>query len=193
MKYASIHRPNPEYKKASIQALKDSRSEKSLSKPKRMYFKPKSNLERVVDELKSRHVDITEYEPIKAKKLHQINKFQPRKAWGSTSALNPPDQNSSDKDSESSKEEEYIPKQIFAGLHNKTYFKGVTSLILGLDSKTRIKNNIDVSAEEVLTNCNVRIKSKSQYLKIGQGKLVSNPEESVRETYEKLKDSLKSN
>lgn len=193
MKYASIHRPNPEYQKASIQALKDSRSEKSLSKPKRMYFKPKSNLERVVDELKSRHVDITEYEPIKAKKLHQINKFQPRKAWGSTSALNPPDQNSSDKDSESSKEEEYIPKQIFAGLHNKTYFKGVTSLILGLDSKTRIKNNIDVSAEEVLTNCNVRIKSKSQYLKIGQGKLVSNPEESVRETYEKLKDSLKPN
>lgn len=156
-----------------------------------MYFKPKNNLERVVDELKARHVDITQYEPLKQKKIHQANKFQPHKAWGSAPAFNNIDQTSSDMESEEIKEEEFAPKQIFAGLHNKTYFKGVTSMLINYDYKSRTKSNFDISAEGVLTNCNVKAKSNSQFLKIGEGKLVSNPEESVRNTYEKLKESIK--
>lgn len=192
MNYASIHTPNPEYQKGDIRLLKEARSAKDLHKPKRMYFKPKSNLERVVDELKARHADITEYEPLKQKKNHQLNKFQPRKTWISVPTFNILDQALSEKESETPKEEEFAPKQIFAGLHNKTYFKGVTSILMNSDTKVKLKNNIDNTAETVLRNCNVIVKPNDKYLKIGEGKLVSNPEESVRDTYEKLKESMKS-
>lgn len=143
-----------------------------------------------MDELKSRHVDITELEGSKAKKkVHFSNKFTQRKAWVSlpnviTEGLKP--EKEGDSDSEHS--EEIIPKQIFAGLHNKTYFKGVTSFLISSDSKNH--GQLDQCAQEVLLNCNVKPKSNENFLRIGGGKLVSNPEESVRDTYMMLKKTI---
>ena len=44
-----------------------------------MYFKAKNNLERVVDELKSRNADINNYDCKEIKKNNTATKFQPRK------------------------------------------------------------------------------------------------------------------
>ena len=187
MKFASVHSPDPQYQKALVPIIKH--SESSKLKPKRMYFKPKSNLERVVDELKTRHVDIFELEGNSKKKGHAFNKYNPRKTWVALPNY-AADNRDPEKDSDSEHSEEIAPKQIFAGLHNKTYFKGVTSLLITADSKYRLKGNMDACAQEILTNCNVQPKMCGKYLKSGEGKLVSNPEESVKDTYMMLRSSI---
>lgn len=192
MSYASIHRPNPEYNSDYKKALKVARSTNDIHKLKRMYFKPKNNLERVIDELKTRHVDITEYEPLKNKKLPQKKSSKNRKTQLSGPDFNVIEQVQSDSESEISGDKKMAPKKIFAGLHNKTYFKGVTSMLIRTDSNAKMKSKIEEIAKKVLRNCNVRGKCCEKFLKIGEGKLVSNPEESVRDTYEKLKESMKS-
>jgi hypothetical protein len=186
LKYASIHVPDPQYQKPLNPILKHSVSAKD--KPKRMYFKPKSNLERVVDELKTRNADIFELEGNSKKKNQGIKKFSPRKTW--IALPNYAEHKEIEKDSESEHSEEIAPKQIFAGLHNKTYFKGVTSLLITADSKYRLKGNMDTCAQEILMSCNVKPKVCDRFLKSGEGKLVSNPEESVKETYMMLKSSI---
>lgn len=186
MKYASIH--SPQLNNDPNAVIKGSASAKSL-KPKRMYFKAKSNLERVVDELKARHVDLKEYDPKKPKKSRQNLKFSPRKTWVALQnyVTEPPHE----KPDDSASEEEIIPKQIFAGLHNKTYFKGVTSMLIQSDASKRAKGDIDTFAEEILESCNVKPKVNQNFLRIGGGKLVSNPEETIKDTYIKLKGSLR--
>ncbi|OMJ79505.1 hypothetical protein SteCoe_20470 [Stentor coeruleus] len=190
MSYASIHRPNPEYDNDYKKTLKVTKSTNEIHK--RMYFKPKNNLERVIDVLKSRHVDITEYEPLKNKKHKKKTNVKHKKGQISGPDLDVFKQAQSDGESEILGDEEIPPKKIFAGLHNKTYFKGVTSMLIGTDSNVKMKSKIEEIAKIVLRNCNVRGKTCEKFLKIGEGKLVSNPEESVRDTYEKLKESMKS-
>jgi hypothetical protein len=189
LKYASIHSPSPDYEKPAPLNPINSASAKVL-KPKRMYFKPKNNLERVIEELRARHVDLNEYDSKETKKSHIVNRFRPRKTWialpNFVSEPPPPE-----KDSESEHSEEIVPKQIFAGLHNKTYFKGVTSLLIQ-DAKNSMRSQVDLYAEEVLKNCNVKPNTHSQFLRVGGGKLVSNPEETIRDTYTKLRHSMKS-
>lgn len=149
-----------------------------------MYFKPKNNLERVVDELKSRNYNVTDYN------TKRKSQFPLKKSWVALPAFAQlPD---SDKDSDDSKSEEIVPKQILAGLHNKTYFKGVTSLIAKPDLHKSLNPNIEPLANSVLKSCNVKPKEvHSVFLKAGNGRLVSNPEESILDTYEKLKISMK--
>ena len=154
-----------------------------------MYFKPKSNLERVIDELKARHYDFTEYEPQKPKKNHTVTRFHPRKTWISLpNFVSEP--RPEEKELDESHSEEIIPKQILAGLHNKTYFKGVTSLMLSPDVKFVKNPKMEPFADMILQNCNVKPSSHSSFLRAGDGKLVSNPEESVKETSLKLRRSM---
>jgi len=140
-----------------------------------------------MDELKSRHVDITELEGSQKKKVQGFSKFNQRKTWIALPNI-VSDGGNLGKDSDEEHSEEIEPKQIFAGLHNKTYFKGVTSFLINSDTKG--KGQLDQCAEEVLRNCNVKPKSNENFLRIGSGKLVSNPDESIKSTYLMLKRTI---
>eukprot|EP00358_Blepharisma_japonicum_P002594 CAMPEP_0202948908 /NCGR_PEP_ID=MMETSP1395-20130829/14763_1 /ASSEMBLY_ACC=CAM_ASM_000871 /TAXON_ID=5961 /ORGANISM="Blepharisma japonicum, Strain Stock R1072" /LENGTH=202 /DNA_ID=CAMNT_0049651453 /DNA_START=73 /DNA_END=678 /DNA_ORIENTATION=- len=81
--------------------------------PNRMYFKPRNNLERIKDELMQRHVNIEEIEG------EQYNpQSKPGQKPGSSKA----------EANVAHKEEGLTPKQIFASLHHKTYFKAVKTV-----------------------------------------------------------------
>ena len=153
-----------------------------------MYFKPKNNLLRVVEELKSRNNDFSENQP-KFKERKTVTRFHPRKTWISLqNFVAEPQQH--DNEPDESVSEEIVPKQILAGLHNKTYFKGVTSLLLNPDTHAKNGEGFDRYAEQILETCNVKPSSISMYLKAGEGKLVSNPEEQIKDTYLKLRQSM---
>ena len=89
-----------------------------------------------------------------------------------------------------SESEENVPKQILAGLHNKTYFKGVSSLLLNPDKHIQNGEGFGRFAEQVLKRCNVKPTSFTSFLKAGEGKFVGNPESCVKDTYIRLKQSL---
>lgn len=160
----------------------------------RMYFKPRSNFERVKDELMQRHIDITEFGDAH-KKIEKKEKLR-------NSVSSHEDGNMMTKD------EPLKPKEIFASLHRKTYFKGVKSILS--QSTTSLNNNITLNAKliheikdslkprdlkpqelpllaiEALKSCNVQTTTSDSYLKVGHGKLVSNPDTTIIETYEML-------
>lgn len=160
----------------------------------RMYFKPRTNLERIKDELQQRHVNIAEIEGEKIKEIpvpHNLSKSQSKSDILGTHI-----------------EDSIQPKQIFASLHNKTYFKAVKTVQnrsspclkspKDLDPKIlrSVKNSVKgvdlkpdelaLLAGEALRSCNVEVIPNEKYLKIGHGKLVSNPDQTVLETYEVL-------
>ena len=58
--------------------------------------------------------------------------------------------------------------------------------------KNKFKGNIEESADFVLRICNVKPSSHSNFLRAGGGKLVSNPEETVKDTYIKLRKFINS-
>ncbi|CAG9326746.1 unnamed protein product [Blepharisma stoltei] len=164
----------------------------------RMYFKPRTNLERIKDELMSRHIDITEIGDDYKKKLKQKPKKALRNSMSSHEERKP-----------DPKDEHFGPKEIFASLHKKTYFKSVKSILSSsltnfnkssptLDPKIlrEIRATLKPSdlkpqelpmlANECLKSCDVQKEANGDYLRSGQGKLVGNPDMSVIETYELL-------
>ena len=136
-----------------------------------MYFKPRNSIERVAEALKSRNVDL--------------------RAWKS----------------KTQSKEIKQPKKLYGSLHEKTYFKSLSSLltsrnsysagdlsnqgiISGIKNKLKISNlkdgEVGALAEEALKHCNMFKDHKAEFLKTGTGKLVSNPELTNYQTYEKL-------
>lgn len=152
---------------------------------KTMYFKPKNSLERVVDKLKAQQADLDECKDNNRAKI-LTNKLNNRVSLHNFSA----DLQNYDKESDEPDCTEIQPKVLFAGLPSKTYFKAVTSWVVSFNSKTVPKLNPEADAEEVLINCNVKPTSHSNFLRSGGGKLVSNPEETVKATYTRLKRDL---
>ncbi|CAG9315017.1 unnamed protein product [Blepharisma stoltei] len=178
-----------------LEKWRDRDEEKELNE--RMYFKPRTNLERVKDELMTRHIDIRE--------IGDEYKNKPKPKLELKKSV------SSEEEQKNEKIEELVgPKEIFASLHYKTYFKSVKSILTtrSLNSLSNSSPEFDpriikeirkamkpsdlkpqelpILAAECLKSCDVQKEPKEGFLRAGQGKLVGNPEISVYETYELL-------
>ena len=100
--------------------------------------------------------------------------------------------NSSSSESSQRSEEKIEPRQSASTLNNKTYFKGVASLQHDLYAQNHKKELIHEFADDILKNCNIKPQSHHNYLRAGYGRFVSNPEETIKQTYTKYHKAYKS-
>lgn len=170
----------------------------------RMYFKPKTGLERIRDALLARNVEFNDYS-------------SDRQPKGNTLAHS---QSTTSKKTSIGNLVVPAPKEMLTSLHRKTHFKALTSVMLGgqhsslrevssqrepRKAPSGQKPNTDVRVEDimkegeirmedaenlarkVLENCRVRQKPGSvPVLHQGMGRLVSNPDARVIEVYKQI-------